>query len=249
MTFEPTTILLISFVLFSAGAIQGLTGFGYGLIVVPTMLIILPPKLVVPIVVMHGLVLNTIVFVNTRKSLSIKRVLPLTIAGLCGLPIGVLILKHIDVDLLKVFIGVVVVIFSTILLTGKRFHVKNERLALIPVGLTSGILSGSSSMGGPPVILFQSNQQVNKDQFRANIIAYFLMMNIVSIPTFAMNGLVSAETVKYALMSLPTMIIGTVIGIKFAKKVDEELFRRIALIIVLLAGLFLTWSGSKQLIN
>ncbi len=246
---EPIMIVLIALLLFGGALVQGLTGFGYGLMTVPILMLILPPKMVVPMMMLQGTLLSFMVVYQARQHVKLKRIMPLIIAGVCSMPVGVFVLKNINPNMLKLAIGILIVTFSFALLKGIKFKVRNEKVAFVPVGIVSGILTGSSALGGPPVILFLSNQQVHKQQFRSNIAAYFLTINLCTLPTFALNGIITLDISRYALYFLPAMIFGAVTGIKLANRVNEELFRRTALMIVGVAGLFLIGSSLHELMN
>ena len=85
-------ILAIAFiVVLIAGFIQGLVGFGSGLVSVPLLSIFLGPKTVVPLTLVHGLLMNMYLSVRNRRYIQWKRVLPLFISGVMGIPIGVVL--------------------------------------------------------------------------------------------------------------------------------------------------------------
>ena len=235
-------ILGFLIILFS-GMVAGLTGFGYALVSVPLLILFLPPKLVVSIILLLSFGINVFILLDVRKSIDIKRVLPLIISGIVAMPFGVYLLKIMDVMTLKVFIGCVIALFGIAFLSGFRREVKNEKLALIPVGLASGLLNGSIVMCGPPIILFFTNQGVAKHAFRANLVIYFTLLNIATIPVFFLNGLITGEVVKYSLIFLPAVVIGVLTGIKLSHRIKEKLFRKLALIIVTIAGLISIVSG------
>ncbi len=242
-----TVNIIGSSAIFLAALTSGLTGTGYALISVPILIVFLPPKLVVPVIMILSALINLYILIEARRWVDLKRIRLMTIAGIAGVPFGTYILKVVDVNLLKVFIGVVIVCFALAFMKGFKWRIKNEKLACVPVGFLSGFLNGSTSMCGPPVILFFTNQGIKKNVFRANIVAYFIILNMVTIPYFALNGLITSSVISYSLLFLPSMIIGATIGIKLSHRVREDIFRRIVLIIVTLAGLFSIASGTGLL--
>lgn len=157
-----------------AGFVQGCTGFGFALVSVPVLVLIFPPAMVPPIVVMLSMLSNVIVLIETRKWVRLRMVIPLLIGGVIGLPVGGYILSRIEPGPFKLIVGVLVFIFAIVMLAGWRRPVSNETAGLVPVGILSGVLSTSTSMGGPPLVLFFSNQGIEKEGFRANIVAYFM---------------------------------------------------------------------------
>lgn len=242
MTFSLTIIVGLAALLL-AGLIQGLTGFGLALVSVSILINFLSPKLVVPTVVILSIFTNIIILFEARKWVDLRRIWPLMMAGIVGMPLGTYLLVVLDASILKVFIGAVIALFAIAFLMGFKKQIRNEKLAFAPVGFISGLLQGSTSLSGPPVILFFVNQGVEKQVFRANLVAYFTVLSLATIPVFVLGGIITKEVINHVLWFLPAMIIGVIAGIKLAHKVDEKLFRNLALIIVTIAGLLSIASG------
>jgi len=239
-----SVIIVGLLVMFWAGVIQGLTGFGFALVSVPIMTIFLSPKKTIPIVLLHAILIVIVILYEARKWVDLKRIWPLMIAGIVGMPFGTYLLIFLKASTLKVLIGSVIVLFTLALLKGFKRKIKSEKLAFAPVGFISGLLAGSTMMGGPPVILFFTNQGLNKNVFRANLVCYFATLSLATIPAYVAGGLITKEVIKYAILLLPAMICGGITGIKLARVVEEQLFRNIVLIILIVAGLISIASGS-----
>jgi len=184
-----------------------------------------------------------VILYEARKWVDLKRIWPLMIAGIVGMPFGTYLLIFLKASTLKVLIGSVIVLFALALLKGFKRKIKSEKLAFAPVGFISGLLAGSTMMGGPPVILFFTNQGLNKNVFRANIVCYFATLSLATIPAYVAGGLITKEVIKYAILLLPAMICGGITGIKLAHIVQEQLFKKIVLIILIVAGLMSIVSG------
>lgn len=238
-----TTLIAGLAVIFLASTTQGLAGFGFAIVSVPIMIIFISPKMVVPIVMMQAILINLLILIEARKWLDLKRIWPLIVAGIAGIPVGTYLLVVLDVNVLRVFIGSVIVPFAIAYMMGFTKQVKNEKLAFASIGFISGLLSASTSIGGPPVILFLVNQGVDKQTFRANLVAYYLVVALVVILAFVLSGVITTTVIQYAIWFLPATLLGTITGIKLAHKIDENLFRKIALIVVTIAALSSIASG------
>lgn len=245
----PIWILVISLVIvYSASFIQGLSGFGSALVMVPLLVLFFPPKTVIPVSLMIGTALNLIISVRERRSLQGKRILPLLIAGAAGIPVGMLILLVVEGDIIRLVIGLVICITAILLLSGLYLRIGKEKLALLPVGFVSGVLNGSISMSGPPVVLFFSNQKLKKGNFRANLVTYFIFLNILTYPVFLIGGLFTTDVLILSALTAPGMVLGLITGLMLSGKVEEAHFKRIALILVVVTGLSALVSGITGLI-
>ncbi len=240
----PMSILLFGLlVLFLAGLIQGTTGFGSGLVAVPLLMLVFEPRMAVPLVLISTSLIPALVVYDARKHVEVRRIWPLIPAGIAGIPVGAYLLLVLDAGVLRVLAGVILAVSTLAFLAGLKSPVSNERAAWVPIGLASGMLGGSLSMSGPPVILFLSNQEVGKNTFRANLSFYFMTMVIATAVVFTAGGLVTQEILELSLMLLPGMLAGTFLGVRLAHRIKETSFDRLVLVFLLILGVAAMLSG------
>jgi len=237
MSAELHIILIAMGVILLAGFTHSFAGFGFSLVSVPLLIIFLSPKIVVPVLIIHSLFINLYLTYSCRKNIETRRVLPLFVFGLIGTIIGAKILLFMAAQSLKIFISITIAVIALAYLLGFNMKIKNEKLAYGPVGTLSGILNGSISMSGPPLIFFFTNQGVKKHIFRANLLSYFLLLNIITIPVYLIDGLLTEEVLLYSAALLPGLVAGAFTGNKLSHLLPERIFRRIVLIVVMLSGI------------
>ncbi|MBD3277687.1 MAG: TSUP family transporter [Candidatus Aegiribacteria sp.] len=214
-----------------------MAGFGYSLFSLPLLLFVMEPASAVPMLSVTSILLNVMVFAEARRSFSLKRVLPLMVSGVVAIPLGIHLLKTANPSLMKAVTGILVSVSAAAYLKGFRVRVKREKAVMVPVGIASGILNGATTLSGPPVILFLSNQKVPKRPFRASLAAYFLLLNLVAAPAFFAQGLLTREVAVNILYLFPAVAAGSILGIKLANRVSEDVFRRFSLAALCLLGL------------
>lgn len=240
---ESTAYLILCIVVVvAAGFIQGLTSFGFALIAMPFLAKIMPLQEAVPIVVVLSLCTNLMVIAGAWRHVDLKKIRILILFSLLAAPVGAYLLLLLDERPLKLFTGVFIILIAILQLLGKTFPVKNEKVAFVPVGMLSGALNGSISMSGPPVALFLSNQRTGKDVFRANITAYALLLNIITIGTYLYGGMLTRPVFSGSLWLIPSMFVGVILGMKAIRKLNDQWFRRLALWIILLSGIWTVFS-------
>jgi hypothetical protein len=241
---DPLILIALLAAVFFAGLTQGTTGFGFALVAVPPMTILVDPQIIVPALLVQTLMTGTLILLHARKHLCINRMWLLPLSGVAGIPAGTLILVVLDPGPLRVLIGIVVVIAALAMMAGFRRPIRNERVASVPVGFVSGTLSASTGLSGPPVIFFYTNQSVDIREFRANIVAHFFIMNIATIPIYIISGLFTGENLLLSAQLLPATLVGVTSGIVINRWVREALFRRIALGLILASGAIAVVSGA-----
>ena len=238
-----STILLGSLVIFAGSLLQGAIGFGFSMVAVPFLVLLLPGTIMTPVMVLLCVALNLMATLKSREHLRLSGiVLPLLSGGVLGIPGGILLLKVVDATVFKLCVGGVVLLLSLLLMAEWKRPVSHQTAGLLPVGLASGLLNGSLALSGPPAILFLSNQELPRDQFRANLLCYFFFLNCFTALSFVLSGMVGMTVLRFSLAYTPAMLAGTIAGMLLADRIPEKLFRTITLWVVGGMGLWLVVS-------
>ncbi len=234
---EAAVLVLFEVVVLLAAVVSGLTGFGFALVLGPVLMLIIDPKVVVPVVAVLSVVLNLLLFYSARRWAEPIKMAPLMAAGVAGMAAGIFLLVFIDVAALKLLVSVVIISFSLALMGNLRLQMGGGRLDTLFVGLVSGFLGGSTSMSGPPVVLFFSNQGYEKMAFRANLMAYFLVLYSVTLPGYWVSGLLTGDVLILSTLAVPGLLAGSVLGARLVPRVPEASFRTLTLLLVLITGI------------
>lgn len=229
---------MISFIvtIFLAAMVQGMTGFGFSLVAIPILAIVMPLRMLVPILVVCSLALNILIFSQINGKLHLKRIAVMLIVGAFSTPLGVQLLTIMDEKILKAIVGLLVIFSALFMMKGVKIHLTNKHVVYALTGFLSGVLNGSVSLSGPPVVLMLVNEGEEKNDFKKNISAYFLSLNILTIPSFFMMGLMDANVLKMSTVAIAILLIGASIGIKIGEKIEEGHFKRIVLMMIMAMG-------------
>jgi len=238
LSMDDTLLFIIpSLIILIASFIQGAVGFGFVLVSAPILSFFIPLKTLVPILIIFGLFINSMIVVSARKHIAIREIGILILMGIVGIPLGVYGLNTISPYNLKLIIGIIIIITAIAMLVGFKFQMKNKFFSYTIAGLLSGVLNGAISMSGPPIALFLTNEGYERDKFRANINTFFLITNVVTIIAFSLNGIMNYEVIHYAIINILFLMIGTFIGIKFSPKINEATFKKVILVLLIVTGI------------
>jgi len=222
-----------------AGFIQGLSGFGSVLLSLPLLAIFINIKTVIPLVALYGMVLTIILIIQLWTFIELNKVLPLLIGAVAGIPLGVLFLKKMDTGIIQLIVGLILILFSLYSLFLKPPHrTISERWGPV-FGFIGGCLGGAITATGPPVIVYTSLQPWTKDSIKATLQGFFLFSGMLVVISHAVSGVTTWTVVRFFLVSLPFLIIGTYVGSFFYAKVKEEGYKRIIYSLLALLGLFM----------
>jgi len=231
--------ICFALIVISAGFLQGLTGFGFGLIALPLLSLFLPIQMIVPLVIMLALFINLTLAVQLRRSAHMKTIATLLIGTLPGIPMGIYMLKHVPPAYLAIMVGVLMVSFTSYQLFAKPAPRPLGLPVTLFAGLTSGVLTGSLSTGGPPIIVYMAMQPWTKDEAKGSLACYFLISGIVTVSSHAASGIITRDVMVHFAYMLPAMLAGVYSGMYTYKRISDHGYRKLAIILVLLLGIMM----------
>ena len=161
-------------VLACAGFVQGLTGFGFGLISMSLLPAVLGIKQAAAIGTFYGLLVIIATFVRHYRDYNWRLGIPFVISMCLGVPIGVFFLESLNERLLLKILGAIMVCFAV-----REFLIKKPMQSIsapmsIPFGLFSGCLSGAFNLGGIPTATYAYAHPWTRGQIMA-----FLQMTLI----------------------------------------------------------------------
>lgn len=217
-------------VVFAGAFCQGLTGFGFALIVVPILSIPWDVKASAAAAALLGMVSYFPLLIQVRSHVRFRPVVVLLLGTAAGTPVGVAMLALVNTDVLKIWVAFVVIALSLLFAFSHRLRPRNQTLwGSVAVGSISGLLRGSTGMGGPPIVLYFLGHQQEIEGFRSTMLAYFLPAGIMVVAGFAAAGKVTPEVLTTAALSLPSLFVGLWLGATLRYRVRPGAFQGIVL--------------------
>jgi uncharacterized membrane protein YfcA len=237
LTLFSTMWFLVFLILLWGNIVQGLTGFGAALISGPLLTIFLDPRLVVVIILVTGVSNLAFVAYYSRRHVVSKLLLPLLLMSVLGIPFGSYLLMIISSLTASLLIGMISIIFSSLLLLGYSRRFMRESLAASCFGFTSGILMATVGMGGQPIVIFLANQGWPKEVFRATVAYLLLITGILSLISHLFTGVTTDQRLLIGASLIPAGVLGFYLGNALFPKISSALFIKLALLLILLSGL------------
>ena len=72
--------------------------------------------------------------------------------------------------------------------------------------------------------------------FEIRLIAYFFCLYFATVPAYFFGNLITFELLQSSAVMVPVMFLGATLGIMLSKKLDEAVFKRITLLLILVTG-------------
>jgi len=232
------TLLYAVVCIFAAAIIRGYSGFGFSLLAITALSLLLPPAQIVPPIFIMEVAASLHLLPGVWSDIHWRALLWLTVGCLAGTPLGVYALAHAAAAPMTLALAVFVMIAAILLAQGYALKSFPGPGATFAAGTVSGIFNGSFGMGGPPVILFFFSSPAGAAAGRASMIAFFLITDVTGLAWQSWHGLLNAAALSRAIVFLPALIAGVWLGNRGFLKADPGRFRRWVLhLLMLLAAL------------
>ncbi|MDA7963461.1 sulfite exporter TauE/SafE family protein [Ruegeria sp.] len=227
----------------AGGFINGLAGFGTSLFALGFFLSVLPPTQSVALVLILSVVTGLQGLWVVRNAIldNPKRLARFLLPALVGIPLGVLSLRYVDVQALKLVIAGFLLIYGGFF-TVRRNLPKIDRptpAVDVTVGFLGGVLGGLASLSGALPTMWCSMRAWPKAETRAVLQPFNVCVLALSAALLALRGAYTPETLRYALIAIPTALASAQFGIILFKRVSDTLFRRLLIVLCFVSGLIL----------
>lgn len=227
--------LLFLVVVFIATFIRSTFGFGEALIAVPMLALIMPLKIVSPVVVLISITIAAVVIVQDWKKVHMHATGWLLAPGIIGIPLGVLLLTHVHERGVKGVLAAVVIAFSLWSMMGRTPKLDHDNKPwLLGCGMVSGVLGGAYGMNGPALVVYGAMRRWSPQHFRATLQGVFLPASVFAMAGYWMAGLWVPAVTHYFLISLPVAIPAIFAGRAVNKRLHGDTFLK-----YVYAGLFI----------
>ncbi len=233
---SPVELALVTCTVFLAAILRGVTGFGFSLALVVVMTLFMPPAQAASYILLWEILASVVHLPVLWKYVHWKMLRWLTVGVILGTPLGVASLIIISPVPMTVAINVTVMFLSILLLCGFSMKRHLSTTEIVGTGIVSGIINGASANGGPPVILLFFSSPSGAAVGRATIIAYFFITDVWASAIFVQQGLTTWDTLWVSLLFLPIMGAGLAIGHKLYGKLDEQKFKKGAILFLLVVS-------------
>lgn len=238
---EAWQMLFSAMVIIIAFAVRGGAGFGGGAVAVPLLSLVFPVQLTVPVVTVLNMLSSIGHGVADWRKIAwnqIARILP---GSLLGVFLGIYLLSLIDPQPLARALGLFVILYAVyVLVIADRTPLIPHRWRLFAAGVTSVIAGIIGSLfggaAGPLYVIYLNTAQLGKDAFRVTITTIMLFQGSTRIVGYASLGLYDAKVLKLLALAVPVMILGSWLGARVVRRLNQALFNRAIAGVLLVSG-------------
>jgi len=235
------TIALMCAILAAAGMVQGVSGFGSGLLSVALIGLIWPdPKeaTIVPLLASFAICCYILWSCRTHVPWRLLRIF--LIATAIGAPVGVWLLTQVSEIFIYAGIGLLLMVsVGWGMLPDHRSRPWHRVWLGAPMGFFAGALGGAFNTGGPPAIAFFSNQTLNRFQYAAALQVVFLTATVIRLISLIGVGMFPPRIALVSAVGMIPAVAGVTAGLWLLHRTSEK---RAATIVrfaqLILAGIY-----------
>jgi uncharacterized protein len=230
-------------VIAAAAFVQGLAGFGIGLVSLAFLPFFMSPQHAIVLITLYAAVFIVVIFIPLRRDFTLHGMVELVAGTILATPVGIWLLAVLPPDLLKRLIGLVLLLIVALEWLGLYPERLRGRGWGFGAGVAAGILGGAIGTPGPPVILYAAAQDWSPRTVKANIQAFLMINQAVILAGYWWAGLLDREVWRLTWLFAAPAVIGLAAGMLLFNRLDRERFRRVVFAVLLLSGLVLLIRG------
>lgn len=241
---QPFSVELLLYLTVGAalgGFVNGLAGFGTGLMSLGIWLQVMRVEEAVPIVAAMSVVSGVQSLWLTRHAVrtGLHRLPRFLLPALAGLPLGAWLLNWIDASQLKLAVAFFMLFYTVFfLLRGRLCRVFSKEHASLDcfVGLCGGIMGGAASLSGVLPTMWCALQPWDKFQASAILRPYNVAILSLAFLWYLLDGHVSSSTWILTAIAFPVTVVFSRLGVAAFKKLTDGMFRNLLVVLMLVSA-------------
>jgi len=217
----------------------GLAGFAFSAITGSLLFHWVAPMAAVPLLLACSITTQLFSIAALWNTMQWKRCLPILVGGFLGIPVGAFVLQHLSASRFDVAFGAFLVCYAAYMLWRPNLKIHQDGggpVAATAIGFVGGITGGAVAFPGAFPTIWCSLRALPKEIQRGTVQPFILIMQVATLAYFSKLGIFGVETGKTFLWCAPAVLGGTWIGIRLFRRIDDAMFRRILLMLLLVSG-------------
>lgn len=211
-------IALASVAVLLGALVRGYTGFGASMMWVASLSLIYPPASVVPTVLALEVIASVTLLPAVFRSVQWRSMRWMLLSTVATMPLGIALLSTLPERQMRVVVAGSILAATVAVACGMSLATRPGPGAALTAGSISGLMNGSTGMGGPPAVLLYFSSTISAHDGRATLIAYFLATDAIGFALMAAYGLVDSVVLSHTVWFAPLTLGGIAAG--------QHLFRR-----------------------
>ncbi|MFH1058953.1 MAG: sulfite exporter TauE/SafE family protein [Pseudomonadota bacterium] len=238
--------ILVGLILLLSAFTLSFSGFGFSLVAVPLLALVLPLKTAVVFQLPYALVLVAWQAWHYRGAVTWRELMPIMIGAVVALPVGAWTLTIAPEGVLKRALAafIVLAVVGMALPAGRRLGRLYAGRTWWGVlwGVLSGWFQGAYSTGGPPAVIYIMAADPEPQKAMGFLGAFFTFLYVTMVLVFVVSGLLTWPVLKQSVYYAPVVAVGTAVGALLFKRASNRTYRQAVYGLLVLTAVLL-WLG------
>ena len=231
---DTTDFLFFLLAVFIGSYLQGVSGFALGVVVMAIMTVAssMPIAPMAAIISLLALLNVLVALPGHYRDIDWKLFRGLTLGQVPGILIGLWLLELLSrsaVEVLELILGIFIISGSLTLAIRTKTRVKRSRGYTASIaGFFGGLTGGLFAASGPVTGWYAYRQPLGVPVIRASLLAGLLVTTCLRTTLVAFDGQITFETLVLVGVSLPGVVLGTILARRYGRLLSEDHMRRFA---------------------
>jgi uncharacterized protein len=241
----PEQIVLILTGALAGGVVNGLTGFGTAITALGIWVYAIAPSDAASLAIICSIASQLQTLPMIWPAIRWRLVLPLLVPGLVGVPLGTLLLPHIDPRLFKLGLGGFLVAYSAYVLArrGQFSWAWGGKAADGVVGFGGGVLGGLTGLSGVLPVIWTDIRGWTKQARRGVVQSFNITVLSFALVSHALAGMLTRQVALATAVALPLTIGGAWLGAAIYRRLADGTYQRAVMLLLLVSGVMLIWTS------
>jgi uncharacterized protein len=220
-----------------AEVIGTMAGFGSSTIFLPLALFFVDFKTAIILVAIFHLFGNLGRLAFFRQGFDKRIILQFGVPGVLFSLLGAFLIGVLPQPVLQLILGIFLIVTSTSLLVKPESKLPANTATFIAGGSVTGFITALVGTGGALRAAMLQGFNIEKVKYIATAATIALATDVTRIPVYISQGFLAEQYYLYIPALLGIALVGSFIGRKIVTRINQELFRKIVLIAILLVSI------------
>ena len=241
---DINTLSIMLLAISVGGLLKGVISFGFPLIALPILSLVLPPKSAI------FLLFFSLIFLNIREIKfnnlkNYKRIIPLGSGIFIGIIVGSIIFHKVENEFISKMIGLTIILSAITNFYGLKI---NQSLLInkwfsLSYGLFAGLIGGMTTIVGPLIVIYLVSLNLKKQLFSEMVsLSVFSCLAPLYGIFFIYQNVTFNDFFISALISIPAVLM-QIIGFKIRDIIPQKTFKNITLSILVIIGILVLYKN------
>ena len=220
----------------AGGMLQGYTGFGATLVMVPLLTFIYGPAESVAVGIGLSAIGGMLLIPEASRDADWPDVIPACLMCFIFAPLGAYLLLTGDPSVTRRLMGGIVILVALIMIRGWNYKGPRNGLSSAVCGAASAFTGGYFGMGAPGVTIYYLSGEIRAAVQRANILIVLCVVSTITVIAVVIGGGADWQSLARGLALFIPFALSTWVGAHIFKRASNDAYRRVCLWLLIVMG-------------